>query len=150
MKIERLLSQRDASILSRLAENMLRLRDVKFNHAERLIELITSSILLPENSCREDYVSLYSTVEYRTIGAAESHSIVIVCPQDASDTLAKVSLLSPMAMALLGRIAGSVVAVTHSFNKIEYVEIVGVRAIPGDSDSDGHCHSQSWQVRQQT
>ena len=127
MKIERYLSQHDASTLSRLAENLLRLRDVKFNHAERIIELITTAILLPENSQRNDYVSLYSTVVYRAIGTSQLKSIVIVCPQDASDVLAKISLLAPLAMALLGRVVGSVVAVTLPFNQVQYIEIVEVQ-----------------------
>jgi regulator of nucleoside diphosphate kinase len=127
MKIERYLSQHDAATLSRLAENLLRLRDVKFNHAERIIELITTSILLPENSRRDDYVALYSTVVYRAIGTSQLNSIVIVCPQDASEALAKISLLAPLAMALLGRVVGSVVAVTLPFNQVQYIEIVGVQ-----------------------
>jgi len=133
MKIERFLSQHDASTLSRLAETLLRLRDVKFNHAERLIDLITTSILLPENDYRDDYVSLYSTVVYRAVGTSELKSIVIVCPQDASDTLANVSLLAPLAMALLGRTVGSIVAVTLPFNHMQYVEIVEVRSRQPDT-----------------
>ncbi|RJF92693.1 GreA/GreB family elongation factor [Noviherbaspirillum saxi] len=132
MKIERFLSQHDASTLSRLAENLLRLRDVKFNHAERLIELITTSILLPENSRRDDYVSLYSTVVYRAVGTSQLKSIVLVCPQDASDVLAKVSLLAPLAMALLGRVVGSIVAVTLPFNQVQYIEIVKVEPVYDD------------------
>jgi len=129
MNIERFLSQNDASILSRLAENLLRLRDLNFNHAERVIELITTSILLPENSRRDDYAGLYSTVIYRAIGTSESKSIVIVCPHDANDTLANVSILSPLAMALIGRVVGSIVAVALPFNRLQYVEILEVRRI---------------------
>lgn len=133
MKIERYLSQHDAATLSRLAENLLRLRDVKFNHAERIIELITNSILLPENSRRDDYVSLYSTVVYRAIGTSQLNSIVIVCPQDTSDVLAKISLLAPLAIALLGRVVGSVVAVTLPFNQLQYIEIVEVQKVYDDA-----------------
>jgi regulator of nucleoside diphosphate kinase len=137
MKIERYLSQHDASTLSRLAENLLRLRDVKFNHAERIIELITNSILLPENSRRDDYVSLYSTVVYRAIGTSQLSSVVIVCPQDTSDVLAKISLLAPLAMALLGRVVGSVVAVTLPFNQVQYIEIMEVRKVYDDACTHG-------------
>jgi regulator of nucleoside diphosphate kinase len=146
MKIERYLSQHDASTLSRLAENLLRLREVRFNHAERLIELITTSILLPENSRRDDYVSLYSTVVYRAVGTSQLNSVVIVCPQDASDVLAKISLLAPLAMALLGRVVGSIVAVTLPFNQVQYIEIVEVQTVCGDDCAHAQFNRESPEV----
>lgn len=126
MKTERFLSQNDASTLSRLAEKMLRMRDVNFNHAERVIELITTSVLLPETSQRNDFVRLYSTVVYRAVGSTDLHSIVITCPHDANEALAAVSLLTPLATALIGRIVGSIVAVELPLYRIQYVEVIAV------------------------
>lgn len=127
MKIQRYLSQDDATTLSQLAEHLLRLRDVRINSAELLIDLIGTSILLPENARRDDCVALHSLVTYRTVGSEQSQAIIIVCPQDASETLARVSILAPLAMALLGRTIGSIVEVVLPFNRLKLVEIVDVR-----------------------
>lgn len=126
MKIERYLTQDDAAKLSRLAEQLLRVREVRFNAAESLIELISTSILLPENVQRPDCVSLYSRVKYRHVDSDDVRSIEIVCPHDASDTLARVSILAPLAMALIGRPKNSIVEVHLPFNKVQFIEILDV------------------------
>lgn len=126
---ERFLSQKDACLLSRLAEAMLRLRDVKFNFADRLVELLSGAILLPETSTRDDYVRLNTVVTYRAVGSASHECLLIVCPQDADDALARVSILSPQAMAMLGRLVGSIVEISLPFGRVQYVEIVDVAPI---------------------
>lgn len=135
MKTERFLSQNDAATLSSLAENLLRMRDVKLNFGEKLIDLIATSVLLPENAGRPDCVALNTRVTYREIGAKESHSMEIVCPQDANDTLARVSILAPLAMALLGRPAGSIVEVTLPFGKVQFIEVMAVQQLVGHVES---------------
>lgn len=136
MKFERFLTQEDASTLGRLAEQLLRVREVKLNFAEKLIELIACSILLPVNAPRPDCVSLHSTVTYRHVGTDERHTVRITCPRSANDMLAEVSILTPLAMALVGRRVGSIVEVPLPYNRVQYVEIVSVvrdgaqRAVP--------------------
>jgi len=129
MKIERVLSQEDAAVLSRLAENLLRMREVSFNFAEQLIELISSSILLPQNVQRHDCVSLQSEVTFREVGTKHSETVFLVCPQDAHEGLARISILAPLAMALIGRPVGSVAEVVLPFNRVKYLEITGVRQL---------------------
>ena len=153
MRFERFLTQADASALSRLAEHLLRVRDVKFNVAERLIELIATSILLPENAVRPDCVSLQSTVTYRVVGTDAHWTVHIVCPLDAGSALAHASILAPLAMALMGRPVGSIVDVTLPFNQIQYVEIVDVQrgvfppseaGAGTDHDHTGGNHGTHW------
>lgn len=131
MQTERFLSQEDAVTLSRLAENLLRVRDVKFNFAEKLIELLSASILLPENAQRIDCVKLQSKVTYRVIGSDQCHSILIVCPNDANDLLAQVSILTPLALALIGRPVGSIVEIPMPFGQVRFVEITDVQLTAG-------------------
>lgn len=127
MKIVRFLSQEDAATLSRIAENLLRVRDVHFNCAEKLIELIATSILQPEGCVRSDYVTLNSAVTYRAIGTRQMESIILVSPQDANETLARVSVLSPSAISLIGRVIGSIVEMPAPFNQVQFVEIVDIQ-----------------------
>jgi regulator of nucleoside diphosphate kinase len=126
MKIERFLSQEDAAALSRLAEQLLRLRDVKINPAEQLIELIGSAVLLPVNVERDDCVALHSKVTFREVGSCKLETSVLVCPQQAHEALARVSILAPVALALLGRPLGSIAEVALPFNQVKYLEVVRI------------------------
>ena len=126
MKLERYLTQADATVLSRLAEQLLRVRDVKFNAGEDLIDLLSTAILLPENSERKDCVSLDAEVTYAPVGSDDKQVIVIVCPQDANQALARVSVLAPVALALLGRPVGSVVEVPLPFGQVQTVRVLDV------------------------
>lgn len=126
---ERFITQRDASTLSRLAEGLLRSRDVKPNLAQRLVDLLSNVIPLPETCTREDHVRLHSAVTYRLVGATGHGSVVIACPQDVGHVLASVSILSPLTMALIGHRVGSIVEVHQPFGKVQYVEIVGITSI---------------------
>ena len=143
MTTERYLTQHDATMLSKLAEQLLRTRDVDFNQAEKLIDLIAASILLPENTPRKDCVSLYSRVRYRHVGSKDEQSIVIVCPHDVNETLVRVSILAPLAMALIGRPEGTIVEVELPFNRAQSIEILEVQDLsseviePGESATLG-------------
>lgn len=132
MKIERFLSQKDAGILSRLAERLLRLREVKINSAEQLVDLISNAILMPENAQRKDCVALYSEVTYREVGTSRLETIFLVCPQETNEALARVSILAPVAMALLGRPVGSIAEITLPFKQVKYVMITDVKHADGN------------------
>lgn len=126
MKTERYLSQKDAAILSRLAEHLLRTGGGNMHFAEQLIAILETSILLPANAPRSDCVALHSIVACRDVESNEDMSISIVCPHEANDGLARVSILTPLAMSLVGRIVGSFVEVNLPFLPTMFVEIVGI------------------------
>jgi regulator of nucleoside diphosphate kinase len=125
MKIERYLTQHDAAVLSKLAEKLLNERQ-KSDAGERLIEIISTAILLPENVRKSNCVSLYSDVTYQRTDGGDNHSIRIVCPQDANQTLARVSVMSPIALAIIGRQVGSLVEVELPFSQVLFVKILDV------------------------
>jgi len=128
MKTERYLSQTDAAILGRLAEHLLRTGGVNIPFAEQLIAIIETSILLPANAPREDCVALYSTVVCRDLESDRQMSLFIVCPHDVHDGLARVSVLAPLALALVGRMVGSLVEVKLPFLQTMFIEIVGTES----------------------
>jgi regulator of nucleoside diphosphate kinase len=127
MKFDRHLTQEDIASLGQLAEDLLRLREATFNAGEKLVEVLTTSNLLPRDTGNLDCVSLYLDVAYRLIGSDHVHSIVIVCPHDANEMLGRVSILAPLPMALIGRAKHSIVEVHLPSQEIQYVEIVEVR-----------------------
>lgn len=126
MKVERFLSQHDAATLSRLAENLLRLPHARYFYAEKLIEILRTAILLPEQCGKTDYACLNSTVMVRPVGTDEVRALLLACPHDANDSLAAATVLTPMAMALLGRVAGSIVDVVQPYNRVQFIQIVGI------------------------
>jgi regulator of nucleoside diphosphate kinase len=130
MNFERYLTQHDAGILSKLAENLLRELDVKFNKGEQLVDILSSAIFLPKTALKEDCVTLYSEVLYRRLDTNEQNSVTIVCPHEASPALARISALAPLALALIGRQIGSVVQVELHDDQFYEVRVGGVKSIP--------------------
>ncbi len=122
----RYLAQEDAAILSRLAEKLLRLREVRYNPAEELLALLATAILVPQNDTRRDFVCLNSSVTYRVVGEEGLRQLGIVCPSDVNAAVACVSVLAPLPLALLGRQVGSVVELAPAGEGRRLIEIVGV------------------------
>jgi regulator of nucleoside diphosphate kinase len=129
MRIGRYLTQYDASILCKLAESLLRLREVDFNAGEKLLEIISASIILPEHVRKKDCVSLFSKVTYSNINPDVSESIELVCPQDANQKLARVSVLSPIGLALIGQKVHTIVNVESPFGSIHHIKIIDVKSL---------------------
>lgn len=126
MKNERFLTEQDAATLSQLADELLLVRDAKVNFTNKLNELISASTLLPDDRGRADCVALHSTVTYRTVGSNDRKSLVIVCPEDADSASGRISILAPLAMALLGHCKRSIVEFHLPFNQTQFVEIMDV------------------------
>ena len=129
MRMKRYLSQNDAAVLSRLAEHLLRTGHTHVCAGERLVELIANSILVPETESRLDYVALNSTVTYREVGSDLLQFLDIVCPRSADPGLASVSILTPLALALIGRPVGSITEIDCA-GAVKYLHIDAVERLP--------------------
>jgi regulator of nucleoside diphosphate kinase len=127
MRYERYLSQHDAGLLGELAETLMRVRDVKFNTGEKLVEMIASSAILAADVMSCDCVGLGSEVTYRPVGAQETNTIAIVFPEQANRSLSRVSILAPIALALIGRKVNSIVEVEMAFSQVMFVQLMSVR-----------------------
>lgn len=121
----RYLQQHDAAILGRLAGAWMRAGGERARAGARLAELLGTAILLPESDGRA-HAGLYSHVHCRSLGSGERHAVFLACPPDASLALARVSLLTPLGLAVLGRARGSVVSVEESPGAARQVEILAV------------------------
>jgi regulator of nucleoside diphosphate kinase len=126
MKFERYLTQHDAAILGRLAEQLLRVRDLKLNAGEQLTELISSAILLPADVSKKNCIRLFSEVHCSKLGSGETFTVTIVSPEDANQSMAWISVLSPIGMALIGRKVNSTIEVQLPFCQTEFVKVLGV------------------------
>lgn len=126
MKNQRYLTQNDAALLSKLAEHLLRLGEMEFNAGEEIVDMISTSTIFPADVQRKDCVSLYSTVTYARVNSDDRHSITIVVPQDANLQLARISALTPIGLALIGRKILHIVTVTLPSNRVEKFKILAV------------------------
>ena len=126
MKNQRILKQNDAAILSRLAEQLLRLGEVEFNAGEELRDMISTAKILATGTERKDCVALYSTVTYAPANIDDRRSLTIVCPHEANPQLAHVSVLSPIGLALIGRKPLHIVDVALPSNRMESIKILDV------------------------
>ncbi len=144
MKNDRYLTQYDAAILCKIAENLLRLAEVDFNAGEKLIEILVNSMILPAHARKEEYASLRSMVSYSCVDQNTTETIVLVCPQDANPVLARASVVSPIGLALIGHKAGSIVDVISPFGPAQQVRITNVTSLlTADADPAGHAGAQS-------
>lgn len=122
------LSQRDLAVLHRFVrEHEL---DARGGNAagRRLAALLATALPLPEREDTRQRVTLGATVHYRPVGACDSSSLVIACPYDAHALLARVTILSPLALGLLGHAEGCTVAIELPHGRSLQVEIVGVES----------------------
>lgn len=126
MKNQRILKQNDAAILSRLAEQLLRLAEVELNVGEELLDLVSTSKILAADTERKDCVALYSSVTYTPANLDEKRTLTLVCPHEANPELAYVSVLSPIGMALIGRKALHIIDVVLPANRMEKIKILEV------------------------
>lgn len=146
MKKDRYLTQYDAAILCKLAENLLRLAEVDFNAGEKLIEILVNSMILPAHARKEEYASLCSMVSYSGIGQDMTETIVLVCPQDANPVLARTSVISPIGLALIGHKIGSIVDVIAPYGPVQQVQITSVTSLmAADTAPVGHADAIPYQ-----
>lgn len=122
----RYLQQHDAAVLSRLAAAWLGAGGERACAGARLADILATAILLPESEGPAQYAALYSHVSCRNLGNGEREGVFIACPQDANLALAQVSLLTPLALAVLGRACGSVVRIEDPAGGRREFEILAI------------------------
>jgi regulator of nucleoside diphosphate kinase len=92
-----------------------------------LIDMITSEAdIVPAERIAADVVTVNSTVSFEDSAAATVHTVTLVYPQDLSIAHRRISVLSPVGQALLGRKVGDSVRVgmpDGSHRQIDIVEL---------------------------
>src|SRR5690606_12959805 len=75
--------------------------------SDRIGELISNAVMLPEGERSTDHVELGAVVTYEVAGNDEQHTVTIVAPQDADARAARFSVLTPVGLALIGVAVGA-------------------------------------------
>ena len=102
------------------------------DEADALADVLMDAHLVPHDRLPSDRVSMNSRVAYREEPAGQHRTVVLVLPKEADPSDGRISVLSPVGRALLGRKAGSIASITVPGGRalsIRVLEIERARAL---------------------
>lgn len=109
----RYVTQKDALVLRRLAEHQSNLGTAAAAVADQLDDILSSAVVIQGDARKRNCVALNSKVTFSKTadGEVSTSSMIIVSPEDASAAESRISILAPLAMALIGRKVNALVKV---------------------------------------
>lgn len=126
MKDQRFLTLDEATLLSAIAERLLRVAEVERNGGEDLLRLLAHATLRPEGCTRGDIAGLNWRVRYQFLDSDDRHELTLACPRDADALLSRASILSPLALSLAGRPVGAFVGVPVAHGQSRIARVLAV------------------------
>ena len=114
-RYEAFVSAQDAERLAAMLAAHRRANRFEADASDQLADLLMEARLLPAERLPEGCVALYSTVAYEEQPAGKRRTVTLVLPEDADPSRGRISVLSPIGLALLGRRRGSL-AEAHTPN----------------------------------
>jgi regulator of nucleoside diphosphate kinase len=121
-----LISARDARALGLMLGDWPRRHHLEQETAEELATAIAGARIVAGDELPDDVAAMHSTVSYVGIPDGVAETVTIVYPAQADARAGRVSVLSPIGRALLGRLVGSVVDVLLPTGRHFAVRIVEV------------------------
>lgn len=121
---ELILSASDAEVLALMLGERRRQHALEAAAAGALADLLVEARLVPHEELPADRVAMNSKVTYREEPGRTRRSVVLVHPIEADVARGRISVLSPIGLALLGRMEGSVVTVDVPGAKVLTVRIL--------------------------
>ncbi|GGC01933.1 nucleoside diphosphate kinase regulator [Oxalicibacterium flavum] len=137
MKDQRYLSQDDAAILYRLAEHLLRLDGAESEAADELSDIVAGASRVPPGSKRKDIVQLGTVVTLSFFSTGQESSVTLVHPSEANAAAGRISVLTPIGLAIIGRKINACVEVDLPTGRQEKIRIADVRAPEAEAVATG-------------
>lgn len=94
---------------------------------ERLIDEIARAKLVAPNKMRDDVVTIGSVVTYRDLDMAREHTVSVVYPENANIEEGRISVLTPVGVALLGLSPGATISWVTRDDETRQLEVLEVR-----------------------
>jgi regulator of nucleoside diphosphate kinase len=107
---ELLVSASDAHALSSIVGERARSNPLEAEAADALADVLRGARVVPHERLPADHVGMNSLVSYREEPHGPSRTVAVVHPKEANPAKGRISVLSPVGRALLGRKPGAVVA----------------------------------------
>jgi regulator of nucleoside diphosphate kinase len=121
---ELILSRTDAEVLALALGERRRQFALEAAAADTLSDLVVEARLVPDHELPADRVAMNSKVTYREEPDGLSRSVLLVHPIEADAAAGRISVLSPVGLALLGRGVGSLVDVDVPGGKLLTIRIL--------------------------
>lgn len=94
---------------------------------ERLIDEIARAKLVAPNKMRDDVITIGSVVTYRDLDMAREHTVSVVYPENANIEEGRISVLTPVGVALLGLSPGATISWVTRDDETRQLEVLEVR-----------------------
>ena len=108
---ELMVSASDAEVLALMLGERRRQPALEAAAADALADLLLEARLVPHERLPADRIAMNSKVVYHEEPDGERRSVILVHPIEADAAFGRISVLSPVGLALLGRTPGSLVDV---------------------------------------
>jgi regulator of nucleoside diphosphate kinase len=93
---------------------------------ERLIDEIARAKLVAPDKLRDDTVTIGSEVTYRDLSSDRLHTVIVVYPEDADIAQHRISVLTPVGVALLGLSVGATISWITRDDETRQLEVIKV------------------------
>lgn len=113
----RLLTREEAGLVEQAAEHWLRLRDVEINAGEYAAGLLRRSQFREQGCTRQDVATLGRTILLQVPGEQAPVPIQLVRPADEDLWSGRVSIVSDLGLACVGKVLGSEVRVPRGIGR---------------------------------
>jgi len=123
---ELLVSARDVDALASLVGDRRRNDRFEAEAADALADALMDARRVPHDRLPADRVSMNSRVAYREEPDGERRTVAIVHPSAADPSAGRISVLSPVGRALLGRQSGSVASIAVPGGRALMVRVLEV------------------------
>lgn len=135
---ELLVSARDAEALAPIVGDRRRANRFEADAADALAEVLMDARMVPYDRLPADRVAINSRVTYREEPHGERRTVMLVHPSDANATEGRISVLSPVGRALLGRKPGAM-----SSMGVPGGRAVTIRVLAAERSAEAPSHSMS-------
>lgn len=121
-----LVSASDAEVLASVVGKRGRTDRFEADAADALAEVLMDARMIAHDRLPADRVAMNSRVAYREEPGGESRSVALVHPSEADLAHGRISVLSPVGRALLGRRAGAVTSIRVPGGRALRIRVLGV------------------------
>ncbi len=122
-RYELYVSAHDAEALAAMLAAHRRANPFEADPSDELAELLMEARLVPADKLPEGYVGLRTTVTYEE-PSGRNRTVTLVLPQAVNIAQGRISVMSPVGLALLGRRRGTVVNAATPNGKALTIRIV--------------------------
>ena len=124
---ELFISARDAEGLAAMLRTHRRARPLESDASDELADLLVHARLMPVEKLPADRVAMNSSVTYVEEPAGVRRTVTLAYPREADPAQRRISVLSPIGLALIGRRRGEVVDALLPGRRVLEIRILDTR-----------------------